>query len=92
MSKSKVIFGNSILIRKWNLCTIFKAIHKHGPVSRIELAEITGCSTGTVSNHVKTLIKKGFVVETNKGISSGGRKPVQLMIRHCTGTTSCNFS
>jgi len=80
MSKSKVIFGNSILIRKWNLSSIFKAIHKHGPVSRIELAEITGYSAGTVSNHVRTLIKKGFVVETNKGISSGGRKPVQLMI------------
>jgi predicted NBD/HSP70 family sugar kinase len=33
-----------------------------------------------VSNHVRTLIKKGFVIETKKGISSGGRKPVQLMI------------
>lgn len=80
MNKSKAIFGNSILIRKWNLSSIFKAIHKHGPVSRIQLAEITGCSAGTVSNHVRTLIKKGFVIETNKGISSGGRKPVQLMI------------
>ena len=80
MNKTKAIFRNSILIRKWNLSSIFKAIHKKGPVSRIELAEITGCSAGTVSNHVRTLIKKGFVVETNKGISSGGRKPVQLMI------------
>ena len=80
MNKSKVMSRNSIVIRKWNLSSIFKAIHKKGPVSRIELAEITGCSAGTVSNHVRTLIKKGFVVETNKGISSGGRKPVQLMI------------
>jgi len=80
MGKSKVTFGNSILTRKRNLSSIFKAIHKHGPISRIELTEITGCSAGTASNHVKTLIKKGFVVETNKGISSGGRKPVQLMV------------
>ena len=80
MNKSKAIFGNSILIRKWNLSSIFKAIHKQGSVSRIELAEITGCSIGTVSNHVRTLIKKGFVIETTKGVSSGGRKPVQLMI------------
>jgi len=50
------------------------------PISRIELTEITGCSAGTVSNHVRTLIKKGFVIETKKGISSGGRKPIQLMI------------
>ena len=80
MNKIKAIFGNSIVIRKWNLSSIFKAIRKQGPICRIELTEITGCSAGTVSNHVRTLIKKGFVVETNKGISSGGRKPVQLMI------------
>jgi len=80
MKKRKVILGNSIAVRKWNLSSIFKAIRKQGPVSRIELTEITGCSAGTISNHVRTLIKKGFVIETKKGISSGGRKPTQLMI------------
>jgi predicted NBD/HSP70 family sugar kinase len=80
MKKSKVMLGNSIVIRKWNLSSIFKTIRKQGPISRIELTEITGCSAGTVSNHVRTLIKKGFVIETKKGISSGGRKPIQLMI------------
>ena len=80
MNKRKAIFGNSIVVRKWNLIGIFKAIRKQGPISRIELTEITGCSAGTVSNHVRTLIKKGFVIETKKGISSGGRKPIQLMV------------
>ena len=80
MKKRKVMLGNAIVIRKWNLSSIFKAIRKQGPISRIELTEITGCSAGTVSNHVRTLIKKGFVIETKKGISSGGRKPIQLMI------------
>jgi predicted transcriptional regulator len=80
MKKTKLMLGNSIVIRKWNLSSIFKAIRKQGPISRIELTEITGCSAGTVSNHVRTLLKKGFVIETKKGISSGGRKPIQLMI------------
>jgi len=80
MKKRKVMLGNAIIIRKWNLSNIFKAIRKQGPISRIELTEITGCSAGTVSNHVRTLIRKGFVIETEKGISSGGRKPIQLMI------------
>jgi len=80
MKKGKVILGNSIVIRRWNLSSIFEAIRKQGPISRIELTEITGCSAGTVSNHVRALIKKGFVIETKKGISSGGRKPVELMI------------
>jgi len=80
MNKTKAIFGNSIVVRKWNLSSIFKAIRKQGPISRIALTQISGCSAGTVSNHVRTLIEKGFVIETKKGISSGGRKPVQLMI------------
>lgn len=80
MNRSKAIFGNSIQIRKWNLSRILQVIRKQGPVSRIELAAITGCSIGTVSNHVRTLIAKGLVIETEKGVSSGGRKPVQLMI------------
>ncbi len=74
------MLGNSIVVRKWNLSSIFKAIRKQGPISRIELTEITKCSAGTISNHVRTLIEKGFVIESKKGISSGGRKPVQLMI------------
>ncbi len=80
INKAKANFGNSIVMRKWNLSSIFKKIHEQGPISRTELTKITGCSAGTVSNHVRTLIKKGFVIETNKGISSGGRKPVQLII------------
>jgi len=80
MKKRKVALGNSIAVRKWNLSSIFKLIRKRGPVSRIKLTKISGCSAGTVSNHVRTLIKKGFVIETKKGISSGGRKPVQLII------------
>jgi N-acetylglucosamine repressor len=80
MNKGKAFLGNSIVIRKWNLINIFKAIQKKGPISRVELTNITGYSAGTVSNHVRTLIKKGFVIETEKGISSGGRKPIQLMI------------
>jgi len=80
MKKRKVTLGNSIAVRRWNLSSLFKLIRKRGPISRIELTKISGCSAGTVSTHVRTLIKKGFVIETKKGISSGGRKPIQLMI------------
>ncbi len=80
MNNNVDILGNSIVIRRWNLSTIFKVIQEKGPISRVELTKITGYSAGTVSNHVRTLIEKGFVIETNKGVSSGGRKPVKLMI------------
>ncbi|MFW5981680.1 MAG: ROK family transcriptional regulator [Halanaerobiaceae bacterium] len=72
--------GNSQYIRDLNLTAIFRLIHKYGPVSRKELAENTGYSAATVSNHVKRLLESKFVIETDKGSSTGGRKPVYLTI------------
>lgn len=78
MDRIKV--GNSQYIRDLNLAGIFKLIHQYGPVSRKELAENTGYSAATISNHVKRLISMGFVIETEKGSSTGGRKPVYLTV------------
>lgn len=72
--------GNSQYIRDLNLTAIFRLIHKYGPVSRKELAENTGYSAATISNHVKTLYENKFVIETDKGSSTGGRKPVYLTV------------
>ncbi|AZO93827.1 ROK family protein [Iocasia frigidifontis] len=72
--------GNSLFIRDLNQLGIFKSIHKYGPISRKELADNTGYSAATVTNHVKTLLKNGYVIETEKGDSTGGRKPVYLTV------------
>ncbi len=72
--------GNSQYIRDLNLTGIFRLIHKYGPVSRKELAENTGYSAATISNHVKRLLDNSFVIETDKGSSTGGRKPVYLTV------------
>ena len=70
--------ANSQYIRDLNLTSIFRLIYKHGPVSRKQLAENTGYSSATISNHVRRLYDNYFVIETEKGISTGGRKPVYL--------------
>lgn len=72
--------GNSQYIRNLNLTAIFRLIHKYGPVSRKRLAENTGYSAATISNHVKRLIDSNFVIEIDKGSSTGGRKPVYLTV------------
>src|SRR5690554_3325770 len=77
--------GNSLLIRDLNLTSIFRLIYKYGPVSRKELAENTGYSAATISNHVKRLLEEGYVIETEKGHSTGGRKPVYLTVNPESG-------
>jgi predicted NBD/HSP70 family sugar kinase len=75
-----VKIANSEYIRDLNLASIFRLIHKYGPVSRKELSDNTGYSPATISNHVKRLLDNGFVKETDKGSSTGGRKPVYLTV------------
>ncbi|MGB4372629.1 MAG: ROK family transcriptional regulator [Halanaerobiales bacterium] len=76
----EVQVGNSRYIRDLNLTGIFRLIQKYGPISRKELAENTGYSAATITNHVKRLMDEGFVIETNKGSSTGGRRPVYLTV------------
>lgn len=78
MNKQRV--GNSSFIHKLNQGSIFKIIHRHGPITRKELADNTSYSAATITNHVKKLIAEEYVIETDKGSSSGGRKPVYIKV------------
>ncbi|MGO8791133.1 MAG: ROK family protein [Terriglobia bacterium] len=60
--------------------SIFRLIHSHQDVSRIELAKRTGLSEATLSGIVRRLIKRGLVVEFGKGPTRLGRKPVSLRV------------
>ena len=64
--------NNSIIIMNYVL--------KNSPITRKQLVNETEFSTGTISNHVNNLIDKGFIEETEKGYSSGGRKPIYIEV------------
>jgi predicted NBD/HSP70 family sugar kinase len=51
-----------------------------GPVNRIVLSEMTGLSSGAITNLVTEFIEEGLVVETGTQESDGGRPRVQLEI------------
>lgn len=70
--------GNAAFIRNLNQGAIFKFIHRNGPITRKELAEKTNYSAATITNHVKKLIAEKYVIETKKGSSNGGRKPIYI--------------
>lgn len=72
--------GNTKDMKQENLKNIFRLIFRESPISRKDLADETEFSQATISNHVKTLINNGYVIEKEKGYSTGGRKPVFLTI------------
>ncbi|MFW5981555.1 MAG: ROK family protein [bacterium] len=72
--------GTSFYIRDLNKASIFSLIHKYGPISRKELAANTDYSKATITNHVNRLLENDYLIETDKGHSTGGRKPVYLVV------------
>lgn len=59
---------------------LLKLIRTRGEVSRAELSKLTGLTRPTISTVVGELLGTGLVMETGKGTSSGGKRPIMLKL------------
>ena len=76
---------NSIRMKEINSRILLNNIRKYGPISRKDLMQYVGLTTGTITNITDELLKKGFILETGTGESAGGRKPIMLEINPNAG-------
>ena len=67
-------------IRNINQTVLLHLIRERQPISRVDIARMTGLRPGTISSIVNRLIRKGVIFEGAAGPSSGGRKPTYLNI------------
>lgn len=67
-------------VRNINQTVLLHLIRERQPISRVDIARITGLRPGTISAIVNRLIRKGVIFEGAEGPSSGGRKPTYLNI------------
>lgn len=65
----------------YNQAVVLDAIRTRGPVSRVELAPLTGLTNQTVSNVVRRLLDAGLVSESGYAPSSGGKRRTLLSQR-----------
>ncbi|WP_335979495.1 ROK family transcriptional regulator [Streptomyces sp. CA2R106] len=65
----------------YNQAVILDAIRTAGPVSRVELAPLTGLTSQTVSNVVRRLLAAGLITESGHAPSSGGKRRTLLSPR-----------
>lgn len=70
--------GNSKYVKKLNRMTVLNIIKEHEPVSRQQLAKMTGLTPPAITQIVRELINIGFVKEVGLEKSYGGRRAVQL--------------
>ncbi|HET9588036.1 MAG TPA: ROK family transcriptional regulator, partial [Anaerolineales bacterium] len=64
---------------------IMRALRRQGRISRGEISHITGWSKAKTSQEIRSLVNKGYLVETGEGASQGGRKPRLLRINNQLG-------
>src|SRR5580700_11507246 len=78
--------ASSETAREINRDILLHAIHLHQPVSRADLARLTGLQPSTVSVIIGQLIDEGWVVAGSLGRLPRGRRPtfVTLNDRHVT--------
>ncbi|UOF91283.1 ROK family transcriptional regulator [Fodinisporobacter ferrooxydans] len=72
-------------MRQINKKYVTEIIYNQGPLSRIDISQITGLNKATVSSLVDDLIADDFVNEIGFGTSNGGRKPVLLQLNASAG-------
>lgn len=65
-----------------NRALVLEAIRTHAPISRIELAQLTGLTAATITNIVRPLLSDGLVTEVGHSESTGGKRRTLLEINH----------
>ncbi|NEG56101.1 ROK family transcriptional regulator [Bifidobacterium platyrrhinorum] len=75
------LFGSQTSLREANRANLLASIHKFGAMTQVELAEVTGLSTATVSTLVHQLVDEGRL-ETAGTTRNGRRATLVKLARH----------
>jgi glucokinase-like ROK family protein len=77
--------GDQALVREINLSIVFNQLWTKAPLSRVQLANVTGLNKTTISSLVHELLTKGFVREAGQRSSRGGRPATLLELNPRAG-------
>lgn len=81
INSTKIIGGNSRLVRNINRSAILNLIREQQPISRVNISRITGLNKSTVSSIVSELLENDYLVEELVSDNNIGRNPYQLRLK-----------
>ncbi len=79
------ITWNQQVVKRNNKSLVLQMIIDKEPISRADIAQVTGLNKGTVSSMVNELLEEELIYESGPGESSGGRRPVLLHFNKVAG-------
>lgn len=71
--------GDRQLIKEWNIGLVLDMIRRHEPVSRVDIARLTGLGRSTISGIVGRLLREGLVAEVGCASEGGTGRPAVLL-------------
>lgn len=83
-----MIGGNVKVVKSVNRALILNLIREHQPISRIQIAKMTGLNKSTVSSVVAELLDEQLLIEEEDRDRNVGRNPINLRLqkgRHFVG-------
>ena len=75
------ISGNAKVVRNINRAVILNLIREKQPVSRVEIARLSGLNKSTVSSIVSGLLDESLIYEEVEANQNVGRNPINLFLK-----------
>jgi predicted ArsR family transcriptional regulator len=70
----QIMSGDLTVLKKMNRLHIMNTLRSKGPLSRTQLAQISGLNNKTITNIINDLLEKSIVVSLGLQKSDDGRK------------------
>lgn len=74
--------GTIDLVKQLNSAAVYRLIDQQGPISRIQIADVSNLSPASVTKIIRQLLERGLIKEVAQEASTGGRRAISL-------TTEC---
>lgn len=70
--------GNVDLVKQLNSAAVYRLIDQKGPISRIQIAEVSQLAPASVTKITRQLMERGLIKEVAQQASTGGRRAISL--------------
>lgn len=71
--------GNVDLVKQLNSAAVYRLIDQQGPISRIQIAELSQLAPASVTKITRQLIERGLIKEVEQQASTGGRRAISII-------------
>ncbi|BDH46677.1 N-acetylglucosamine repressor [Salmonella enterica subsp. enterica serovar Choleraesuis] len=71
--------GNVDLVKQLNSAAVYRLIDQQGPISRIQIAELSQLAPASVTKITRQLIERGLIREVDQQASTGGRRAISIV-------------